>query len=110
MLLLALSMRTILQVSNSLSTEAFRERRGQRSTRIWLTNCHGDRWLKRATLCPPSKSFIPCLRAMNVAKTRCNSVNLPLVVAGYALQFIHIKVERVSEGNFEVRAWERVSE
>jgi hypothetical protein len=46
--------------------------------------------------------------AMKVAKTTCDGAHLPLVVAAYVLDYANVKVERLSDVSFEVRAWERV--
>ena len=45
---------------------------------------------------------------MNAAKQRCDADNLPLVVASYMLKFNHVRVDRVDNGAFQVKAWDRV--
>jgi hypothetical protein len=54
---------------------------------------------------PPTR-----LITVKVAKKLCDSADLPLVVASYALEYTSVKVERLSKGNFEVRAWNRVTD
>jgi len=46
---------------------------------------------------------------LKVAKRYCDTVELTLVVSGFAADYAHIKVERREKNKFEVRAWEKIA-